>query len=761
MAKTLAKKPTTIGLMTLKSRGSLLVVSLLLAYLLGACGDTAPLPTATQLPATSNPNPTAPITTTTATVQPQPNPTPAAITSTTATSATSIPAPNQAEILWDKWGVPHIFAKDEPALFRAFGWAQAQSHGDLILKLYGQARGRAAEYWGKQYLEQDKLVWTMGFPERAREWYAAQSPALRASLDAFAAGINNYAQQHPDKLDAKLKVVLPVDGVDVLAHTERVLFTFIATNRGQCGSAASVNTIGSNGWAIGPSDSASGKAMLLANPHLLWSDLYTWYEAQLSGPGIEAYGAALVGMPVLGIAFNNYLGWTFTVNTHDGCDLYDLTLTEGGYRFDGQVKQFETHNQTLKVRQDDGSLREENLTIQRTVQGSVITRNGKPVALRVVGVDQFPVSGIFEQWWDMSRAKNLGEFETALRKMQLPMFTVLYADRDGHILYLFGGQEPVRPKSDWVSWLGAVPGDTSANVWTKILSYDELPRVVDPPNGWVQNSNSPPWNATVPPVLNPADFPAYLSPKGVLFREQRGIHMLMENSPMSFDKLVEDKFSTHVELADRVLDELIPAARQSGNDLAKKAADILASWDRKTDATSKGAVLFYQWVQDMGLSDFPFGGPFTSGWSEKSPTDTPRGLANAKSAVTTLATSATKVLAKGVPLDIAWGEVFRLKRGSIDLPASGGPGDLGIFRVLTFLPSQGGRFAPIAGDTYIAAVEFSDPVRAKVLNTYGNSSQPNSPHNGDQLRLYAKNELRPALRTRAEILDNLELRELV
>lgn len=52
------------------------------------------------------------------------------------------------EILWDTYGIPHIYGKDVPSAFQAFGWAQMQSHGNLLLRLYGQARGRAAEYWG-------------------------------------------------------------------------------------------------------------------------------------------------------------------------------------------------------------------------------------------------------------------------------------------------------------------------------------------------------------------------------------------------------------------------------------------------------------------------------------------------------------------------------------------------------------------------------------------------------------------------------------
>jgi acyl-homoserine-lactone acylase len=196
---------------------------------------------------------------------------------------------------------------------RAFGWAQMQSHGNLILRLYGQARGRAAEYWGDKYLELDRWVRTMGIPPRSESWYKAQELTFRKYLDAFAAGINSYAQEHPDLIDDKVKVVLPITGVDLLAHTQRVLnFTFVVDPYSVAG--VNLPKPGSNGWAIAPSHSANGNAMLLANPHLFWSDLFLWYEAQLNAPGINVYGAGLVGIPVLSIAFNDHLGWTHTVN---------------------------------------------------------------------------------------------------------------------------------------------------------------------------------------------------------------------------------------------------------------------------------------------------------------------------------------------------------------------------------------------------------------------------------------------------------------
>jgi acyl-homoserine-lactone acylase len=151
---------------------------------------------------------------------------------------------------------------------------------------------------------------------------------------------------------------------------------------------------------------------------------------------------------------------------------------------------------------------------------------------------------------------------------------------------------------------------------------------------------------------------------------------------------------------------------------------------------------------------------FATPWNENSPLKTPNGLADSASAVKVLEVAATTVKLLYGALDVPWGEVARLRYGNVDVPASGGPGLFGIFRVIDLAPAAAGRFQQVAGDTYIAAIEFSNPVKAKVLTTYGNATQSGSPHVGDQLQLYARNELRPVWRTRKEIEAHLESRKV-
>ena len=671
------------------------------------------------------------------------------------------------EILWDSWGVPHIFAPDAESLFFAHGWAQAKSHGDLLLRLLGESRGRAAEYWGEAHLEDDRWVHTMGIPERAAAWYGEQSPRIRSWLDAFARGINAYATEHPDEISGDVAAVLPVSGTDLLAHQQRSLhFTWLA-GRGKLDGVMQHAEKGSNGWAVGPKRSASGRALLLANPHNPWSAQYLWHEAQLTSPEVNIYGAALVGLPFLVIAFNDHLGWTHTVNAHDGADLYRLNIVEGGgYRFDGEVLQFGRREKTLKVKNADGSLREEKLLIRTSVHGPVVGQvDGSDVALRVVGLDS---PGIFEQYWEMSTATNLPEFETALRKMQMPLLTVIYADRDGHILKLFGGQTPVRSSGDWSYWSGVVPGDTSATLWTEVHAYDDLPRVVDPESGWLQNANEPPWTTTLPRALDPDDYPPYMAPRTVSeqgaeraarvrFRAQRSARMLAEDESITFDELVDYKLSTRMELADRILDDLAIAVDAHGSERAKRALAVLEGWDRTADAESRGAVLFARFVKE--LTQKGAAGVFAEGRSADHPLTTPDGLADPAAAADALETAATVVMDEYGTLDVPWGDVYRLRGEDRDLPANGGPGDFGVFPLVKYQKDDDGRFRAWLGESYIALVEFSEPVRARALLTTSNSSQPGSPHNGDQLELFSRKELRPVWRTRAEIEPHLELRE--
>ncbi len=669
-------------------------------------------------------------------------------------------APNGTEILWDTYGVPHIHASDRRGLAYAFGWAQMRNHADLMLRLVAQARGRAAEYLGPDYLEDDRWVWTLDLPSHTTRLLAAQPADMRAHIDAFVEGINAFARANPKLVSDSVRAVLPVTAADILAHLDRVQYArFLASRERAEDDTRAWRERGSNAWAIAPKRSASGSTMLIATPHLPWSDMFTWIEAQYVAPGVNVYGGALVLSPVIQIGFNDQLGWTHTVNTQDPQDLYELTLSANGYLWDGSMKPFERSEHVIRIRQPDGSFRAETLRVRRSVHGPVVAEKaGKATALAVVGLHGPELPFPLVQWWTMGRARSLDEFLAAIKPNQISGQNITYGDRDGHIMMFYGGNSPVRPVPDRAFWAGIVRGDTSATLWTRLHAFDDMPKTVDPPSGYVQNANDPPWWATFPPQVRFDQYPSYLASRPMGLRPQRSARMLAEDSSITWAELEEYKHSTRMELADRLLDDLIPAAKASANDAARAAADTLGRWDRSADAASRGAVLFTEWWAEYGRR---MGGrrPYAVPWSAAAPRETPDGLADSAAAVAALGVAAETVARKYGTAGVAWGDVYRVRRDGVDLPSSGAGGEYGVYHVVSYAEAKDGKFEVAGGTGFVALVELSNPVRAMTQLGYGNASRTGSPHRTDQLLLFAEKRLKPAWRTRAEVESHLERRE--
>ncbi|MDG2522953.1 acylase [Caulobacter segnis] len=673
-------------------------------------------------------------------------------------SAAMAEAPSRGEILWDRYGVPHVYAKDEAGAFYGFGYAQAQNHADIIIRLYGEARGRAAEYWGESGVESDKWMLANDVPERAVKWREQQTPQFRKNLDAFAQGINDYARAHPDKISPEVKAVLPVSGVDVMAHAHRLMnFIYIAPQAATMGSDASSNN-GSNAWAVAPSKSASGATMLLANPHLPWPTSYfTYFEADLNGPGFKMYGATQVGLPVLRFAFNDRMGFTNTVNTLVGSTNYQLTPKDGGYLFDGEVLPFETRSKTFKVKQADGGLRTQTLELRSSVHGPVFERkDGALVALRVAGLDR---PGGLAQYWDMGKSKSFAEFETILKRLQVPKFNIIYGDREGHIQFLDNGILPKHAQGDLKYWSGLVPGDTSATLWSDVHGYEDLPKVTDPATGFVQNANDPPWLATYPQAIKHGDFAPYVANNGPMsLRAQWSVKLLDQPGKISFDDFVSRKLSTHTLMADRVLPDLLEAARSDPDPQVQEAVRLLTAWDRKTEAASRAALLFETWAARFAPNNFASQANYKVKWSADAPIDTPRGIADPAAAVQMLKAAIAETKEKYGALDRPFGEVSRFHIDDVNLPASGGFGNTGLFHTFTWGPLKDGQRTPNHGETWISLVEFSRPIKAVGLMAYGNASQPGSPHRSDQLKHLSDGTFRTLWTTRKAVEANLEER---
>jgi acyl-homoserine-lactone acylase len=682
-------------------------------------------------------------------------------------------AAGKADLLFDTYGVAHIFAADRESMFYAHGWAQMQNQADLLLRLYGESRGRAAEYWGPSNLELDRWVQLNGVPERAKAWYDAQDPTFRSYLDAFARGINDFAAAHPNEIGAEYKVVLPVTGVDVIEHPlravhygymgsrERMMREVNALKRG-------ANVVaelpdpdrdpfsgGSNTWTIGPAHSASGNAMLLINPHLAWGDtFYRYMEVHQVGPNYDLYGTPQIGFPVAVVGFNRHAGWGRTVNTIDTVDFFKLTVKDGQYLYDGQPRAFERSTKTLKIKQPDGTFRQETLEIRKSLHGPVVyDQDGITVAMRVAGLDR---PKMLEQWFRMGEATTLEAFKDALRMMSVPMWHANYADDQGHLMFVFDGLVPRRNGHDYAYWLKVVPGDTSETMWTDYLSFDELPKAIDPAVGWTQNTNQPPWDMTLP-LLDRTKYASYIAPSGDTLPQMRTLRsrrMITEDDKISYESLIAKKHSTRMELADRVLPDLLKAANGG-----TEAAQVLAKWDRMTDSDSRGGVLFQMWADRYFAGPGGIAARLRVPFDLQHPNESASGLKDPASALVALAAAAEECKKTYGALDVKWGDVYRFASGKADLPGNGGAGGSGLFRTIAFTRKVGNKFYAAQGETIVCAIEFAQTQRARCTLGYGNASQPGSPHLEDQLPLMVQKTLHPVWRERKDVEANLEKKE--
>jgi acyl-homoserine-lactone acylase len=230
--------------------------------------------------------------------------------------------------------------------------------------------------------------------------------------------------------------------------------------------------------------------------------------------------------------------------------------------------------------------------------------------------------------------------------------------------------------------------------------------------------------------------------------------MLIKETNISLDKLADAKLNTGMEVADRMLNDLLAAARSSSDTLVSRAVSILSKWDRATNADSRGAVLFARWFDKLNM------GMFARPWSPDHPLETPAGLKDPATALELLKQATTEVIRDYGSADIAWGEVYRFRLNKLDYPANGGPEQYGIYRTIYYAKDSDGRYRAVSGDSYAAVIEFGKKVRAKVLLSYGNASEPWNKHTGDQLLLLSRKQWREALLIRKDILNHLEEKDL-
>jgi acyl-homoserine-lactone acylase len=677
------------------------------------------------------------------------------------------------EIRRDTFGVPHILAEDEEAGGFGFGYAMAEDHAVELGRRYLQARGEAARRFGAGELESDLAI--RSFDNRAAARRALDDDIggrFRRWLEGFAAGVNAYVAEHRDTLPSWMPVVEPSDP---LAYGR--MFAVLAASRPPArllqkyGAAAPaltstpVDEAGSNAFALAGKKTTSGYPILLGNPHLGWAALY--WEAHVTVPDrINFYGSTLVGIPILRAGFNDRLGYVQTNNAPDLEDIYALPLAPGRpdtFVHGGRERPIERRVVSADVLQSDGTVVMQQREFEETTLGPVVHRTADRVfVLRSINLEWWRQ---YEGFFELLRARSLGDFRRTLGRRLAVTSNYTYADVDGNIVYAWNARLPRRSDGD-VDYTVDVPGDTGRLLWKGIHRATDLPWLVNPRGGYVQNANNPPWWTSLRDPIDPSEYPPYIERGQLSLRAQLVLQALDRTPTFSPDQVRELKFTTRMLAADRLLPDLLAAGQAvtAPSEALGSGLGTLAAWDRRVSAASRGGVLFERFMDIHEQQQ----DRFSVAWDPQEPTSTPRGLANPAAALPALEQAVTEIRQQYGSERVAWGEVNRFRFGDIDLPGDGATGRHGVFRVVTFQDTGGGtRVAghiapgqPLAGfgDAWVLMVHFGKPVTAWSVLAYGQTTNLESPHSRDQIRLFANHQLRPVWFTEDEIAAHLERR---
>ncbi len=663
-------------------------------------------------------------------------------------------------ILRDNWGVPHVYGQTDADV--AFGLAYAHSEDDFltIQQSLLAAKGDLATVYGADSAPIDYMVDLLRIWDVVDENYeSGLAPETRAILEAYAEGLNHYAALHPEEV--LTAAAFPVSGRDIAGSgVHKVPFLFGLQNtlielfqderQGELSPRPAGNGggQGSNVISVGPGRTADGSTFLAVNSHQPWQGPETWYEAHLhSEEGWDMTGALFPGSPVIIHGHNRDLGWAFTVNHADLVDVFVLTINPENpnqYLFDGEWRELEVRNVPIEVKLLGRLVWPVKQEALWSVYGPVVRQDHGTYAVRYAGFGRVDV---LEQLYRMNKAGNLDEWQEAMRSGALPTYNVGYADKEGNVYYLYNGALPVRAEGyDWSLYL---PGDSSETLWTDYLPFEQLPQVLNPPSGFVQNCNSTPFRTTIgegnPEAADYSETLGILDP--MTNRGLRALELFGADELITYEEFALYKYDMQYSRASGVAlyREMILGATLPDDPDLRRGVEILREWDLRANPENRGTALM---ILTLTLLD-EAGYEVTT--SELEAPELPL-----SALMESYAQAVELLLEQHGRLDPPWSDVNRLQRGAVDLGLGGGP-DL-LHAVYGSLGDDG-RLVGHVGDSYVllAAWDANGRVRSHSIHQYGSATlDEDSPHYADQSPLFVRRQLKPVLFEEEDILANLE-----
>ncbi|MGI8632150.1 MAG: penicillin acylase family protein [Solirubrobacterales bacterium] len=554
--------------------------------------------------------------------------------------------------------------------------------------------------------------------------------------------------------------------------------------------------IGSNAYGLGSQATDNGKGMLLGNPHFPWDGTERFYQAQLTVPGqLDVSGASLFGVPLILIGHTANLAWSHTVSTAFRFTPFELTLAPNSpttYLVDGQPREMKAIPVTVKAKKADGSLEDRKRTLYKTEYGAMFTEvAGLPLfpwtstKAFAMGDANAPNFRYLNHFYETNTAQSVREYDQVHRRNQgIPWVNSIAADSSGEAYYADLSVVPhvtdakaadcnTAAGTATFAALGlpVLDGARSACNWGKdpdavqegIFGPSNLPSLFR--RDYVTNSNDSYWLANPQQPLT--GFARIIGDEDSArsLRTRLGLVMVQQRlassdgrdgNKFTLGQLQETVFNNRQYAGELWRDELVAMCKTNPIIVTSRgpvevtgACPVLEAWNVRDDLDAGGAVLFRRFVSnvlDSPAASAPAGSPagiYDNGYDSADPVNTPNGLNTDNPEVKRSLGEAVKDLQEAnIPLDSGLRGVQFEKRGEEPIPIHGGPGTLGVFNAINvpWVPGEGYPNVP-HGSSFVMAAQFTNSCpESRSILTYSQSTNPESPHFGDQTRLFSRKE---------------------
>ena len=682
----------------------------------------------------------------------------------------------------DKWGIAHVHGKTDADAVFGMEYAQAEDDFHRVEMNYIDSLGILAEAEGESAIYQDLRMKLFVDPGVLKAKYAASPAWLKQLMDAFADGLNFYLYKHPQ---VKPLVITHYEPWMALAFTEgsiggdiyQVNVPRLAAFYGHDHEALPATShvaqagpppepSGSNGIAIAPSDALDHHALLYINPHV---SFYFRSELQMSsGQGLDAYGAVTWGQFFVYQGFNRTAGWMHTSSGVENVEEFLETVSQKNGRY---YYLYGTQELPMKQRQitvdykTSSGMAHKTFTAYYTQHGPVIGRIGdKWVSINLM---QRPLRALTQDFSRM-KAKDYAAFLQVMRLHTNSSNNTIFADSEGHIAYWHSDWIPRR--SDAFDWTKPVDGSNPATAYHGLLTLAETPHLLDPPNGWLYNSNNWPWSAAGPDSPKRQDFPKYVdrgteeSPRGYHALRLLGGHRNWTTASLTaagFDSYLP-AFATMIPVLVKAYDAA-PASDPLKGKLVRQI-DVLRNWNYRWGIDSVATSLAVFWGSDI------FERVSAAAHAAKmSPEDYVVRRATSAQLLGLLATASDKLAADFGTWETPWGNINRFQRlddsinhphfddakPSIPVPFTSSIwGSLAAYGSRPHANTK--RWYATFGNSFVCVIEFGPSVRAWAVSTGGESGNPASPHFNDQAVRYATGDLREVYFHQSQLEGHIE-----